>query len=108
MAIYVGEVIAVRAKATHPFTKDPITDLTGEVHFYEPSKDPKGSPTDRAAPDRGPFALSYDAASEGYVAFAPTTDATLGDWVPGKWSFRVKLAGGTYNNFEFGTVTVKA
>lgn len=101
MAIYVGEAVAIRAQATHPFTKDQITDLTGSVDVYDPSKDPKASPTDRSAPN-ATATMTYDAASEGYVAFVLTTG-----FVPGKWTYRVHLTGGGFDNFEFGTFTLK-
>lgn len=100
MAIYVGEAVAVRAQATNPFTKAPIIDLTGVAEFYAPGRDPKKVPADRATPDDS-VSVAYDASAEGYLAFWPTAGKD-----PGKWTVRIHLTGGDYDNFEFGTVTL--
>lgn len=101
MATYQGEVIVVFTTAKDPITGDPITDLAGEVNFYAPGKNPARVVEDRTV-DKGPFAVSFDVERGGYVAFVPTVD-----WTPGKWSYRVDLAGGAFENWEYGAVSIK-
>lgn len=100
MTTYVGEVQAITVLATDPVTLEAITDLTGQVEFYNPTKNPKLVVADRT-PDHT-LSMTYDTVRARYVAFADTTG-----WAAGKWSYRVSLSGSVFNNWEYGTFTLK-
>lgn len=101
MALYIGEAVAIRAVATNPFTEEELTGLTGTVETFNPTKDPKNVPGDRTTP-HATHAMTYDANAGGYVAYVPTTG-----YVAGKWSYRVHLTGGAYDNWEYGSFSLK-
>lgn len=101
MAIYVGETLTIVAHAIDPLRSQSITDAQASVEFFAPTKDPKNVPADRAAPDRT-ASMTFDTEVQRYLAYVET-----GGWEPGRWSYRVLLAG-AYDTWEYGSVTLKA
>lgn len=101
MAIYVGEVVAAWATATHPFTGELLIDLTGEVELYAAGSDPKGTPADRVPLAGYTTAAAYDADSGGYVAYVSTVGLA-----GGKYPYRFRLTSVEYDTWEYGSFRV--
>lgn len=100
MTLYVGEAVTIKATATDPAKKQPITDATAVVDFYAPGKNPKLVVEDRVT-DKDQVTMAYDADAAAYLGYVDTTG-----WEPGKWSVKVTLSG-SYDSWEYGSFTLK-
>ena len=100
---YLGEAVAVRASARHPFTEEVVPDLSGHVDFFAPGKNPQRNPNDRT-PDVSNIPVSFDEEIEAYVAYVLTDGSP---WEPGRWSYRVKLEGDNWKNWEYGNFQLR-
>lgn len=113
MTSYTGETVGIKCDARDPFTGAHLTNASyvATVDFYTPVKAPKTNLTDRAAPDVADISMTYDATvanKDGTLGAWILYQSTLGaPWIPGKWSYRVTVIGGNYDNFEFGAFTLK-
>ena len=103
MALYVGEILILKATATNPLDDLPITDALGTVQFFEPGLSPATKPEDRTPFPGRDLAIAYDEDAVAYLAYV----ATAG-WAAGKWSYRVQLAGPSFLTWEYGTFVLRA
>lgn len=106
MALYDSEAVALFATATHPFSKEPITNLTATAHVWhvDTHGDPRKDAEVRSSPGFGPYTLTYDEDLEGYVGFFPP-DAERS---PGSYVYRIQFVGGAWDNVEYGNFKTKA
>lgn len=98
--------MGIKCDARDPFTAAQLTDddYVATADFYTPGKAPKTDLVDRADPDVANVPMSYDATVGSWILHQSTAG---GPWIAGKWSYRVTVIGGDYDNFEFGTFTLK-
>lgn len=102
MALFLGEAVRIKAKATDPETGEaldpPPTSAT--VDFWAPGLDRKVDPPTIAAQ-----AMTYRPATDDFILFQPTYGSP---WVTGKWTYKVTMTGSVYVNWEFSNFTLKA
>lgn len=101
MAIYAGETVALRAQVVDPFTGLPLQGDTAEVELYAPGKNPARNPADRVV-DVGPAQATFEA-NIGWVAYVPTDG-----FAAGRWTYRFRVVGSSFDTWEYGTFQVKA
>lgn len=101
MALYLGEAVRIRASATDPETGlalDPPP-VEAVVDFWAPGLDRKVDD-----PTFSGVVMSYRTEQKDFILFQSTT----GDgWIPGKWIYRVKVTGDSFENFEYANFTLK-
>lgn len=102
MALYLGEAVRIKAKATDPETGlalDPAP-ISATVDFWAPGLDKKVDP-----PTVADVAMTYRSGSEDFILFQSTDGAP---WVAGKWNYKVTVTGALYTNWEYANFTLKA
>lgn len=106
MVLYVGEAVRIRASAVDPETLQPLDPppMAASVDFWGPGKNPRTDPEVRGAPDIGNRTMTYRELEGDFILFESTEGA---QWSAGKWTYRVRIEGQTYQNWEYGTFTLK-
>lgn len=119
MALYAGEAVRVRAQIMDPDTDAPFVVAEGDpnptatLELWAPGKNPAKDPAVRPDPDHGPDDMDYRPEESDFVLFVHTRGAGMGPdptgdkWEPGKWSFRVRVTGNVFTNWEYGTFTLR-
>lgn len=101
MALFLGEAVRIKAKATDPETGlslDPAPS-TATVDFWAPGLDRKvDDPTIAAVP------MTYRSVTDDFILYQPTQG---GSWAAGKWHYRVTVTGDVYTNWEYSAFTLK-
>lgn len=107
MTLYVGEALRITSKALDPVTEEPLNPQpdSGAVDFWAPGKNPRTDETVRDAPDVANVALVHDTATNEWTATVSTNTAV---WAPGRWSYRITFTGVGGQNWEYGTLRLRA
>lgn len=119
MALYAGEAVRIRAQVTDPDTQAPFVldedgSISATLELWSPGKNPAKDPEIRDAPDHGPAPMGeFRPEQSDFVVFVHTrgagieADPTGAKWEPGKWSFRVRITGNAFVNWEYGSFTIR-
>lgn len=101
MALFLGEAVRIKAKATDPETElalDPPPD-SATVDFWAPGLDRKidaATITD--------VAMTYRSSTDDFILYQSTDGSP---WVAGKWHYKVTVTGAVYVNWEYSAFTLK-
>src|SRR5438128_929139 len=87
--MYIGEDLLIKINASNPLTGRYTSTSTVVVNLYRPTKSPKTSDSDRAAPDHS-VTLAYDASLRAYygkvnTAGWPPVPGPYWSTSPGSW-----------------------
>ena len=120
MVLYAGEAVRVRAVVSDLDTDGPLVipqgepAPTAELTIWKPGDNPIKDPAIRDTPEHGPASMTWRPAESDFIIFVHTRGADVtpdpagAKWEPGRWTFRVKVEGNAFTNWEYGTFTLKA
>ena len=125
MALYAGEAVRVRAQITDPDTGSPFVvadgdhDPTATLALWAPGRNPvkdteirNGAVGTPEGPDHD-GEMVYRPETSDFIVFVHTRGAGIDSapdgqkWEPGKWTFRVRVTGNVFTNWEYGSFALK-
>lgn len=106
MALYVGEAVRIRASAVDPETGLPLdpAPVQALVDFWAPGRVPTKDELVRQEPDIAGKVMTQRPETQDFILIQHTKGAP---WVAGKWTYRVTVVGHSYDNWEYGTFSLK-
>lgn len=119
MVLYAGEAVRIRAVVTDLDTGGPLViplgepAPTAELMLWAPGKNPSRDVEVRDDPDHGPVSMTWRPDESDFIVFVhtrgpdTTADPEGEKWVPGRWSFRVKVEGNAFTNWEYGIFNLR-
>ena len=102
MALFLGEAVRIKAKATDPETGEALdpAPTSAVVDFWAPGLDRKvDDPTIEGV------TMTYRPTTDDFILYQSTDGAP---WVIGKWTYKVTMTGAVFVNWEYSNFTLKA